>query len=298
MILQGLVSLSLFLLSASAQLKNGGLTDERPTYDSPEAAQYQLVEPKLKTPWTEGVAADPENAWAEYPRPLLRRDSPEEWLNLNGVWEFQIAEDDSEDTPINQTLAQRILVPFCIEYVGSPIYSGFSDDSDHHHFRRSGLSGIALQSTYSWYRKEFTIPETFDLSSKNITLHFAAVDYKSTVYVNGQEVGSHVGGYDKFFFDITSYLRAEGENELIVHVYDPTDENDEVIPVGKQAIHPSHIFYTVRNSLPAPLHSTNAVPSLALESGKLYLWRRLQRKSILPTSSLLLKLTEPLMLQS
>lgn len=118
MILTGLSTLSLLFFSVCAQLlKNGGLTDERPTYDSPEDAEYKLVEPKLSTPWTEGVAADPENAWAEYPRPLLRRDSDAEWLNLNGVWEFQIASGDSETLPSNQTLAQRILVPFCIECV-------------------------------------------------------------------------------------------------------------------------------------------------------------------------------------
>ncbi|KAJ8077933.1 hypothetical protein PM082_000133 [Marasmius tenuissimus] len=208
-------------ISTLAQLpKNGGLTDERPTYPSPEEAQYKLVEPKLKTPWTEAVSSDPENVWAEYPRPLLRRNT---WANLNGVWEFEKASnrDDVNDVPTGRTLNQRILVPFCAE---------------------SGLSGIAEQSKWSWYRRTFDAPETF---TENTILHFAAVDYHATVFVNGQQVGTHQGGYDKFFFDVTEHLTSDKKgNELIVFVYDPTDGEGENIPMGKQRLVPSHIFYT------------------------------------------------------
>lgn len=103
--------------AVGAQLpKNGGLTDDRPTFDNPADAVYALVEPKLKTPWTDGVAGDTDNVWPEYPRPGLRRDN---WLSLNGVWEFQRAGsgDDIANVPFNTTLNQRILVPFCIECV-------------------------------------------------------------------------------------------------------------------------------------------------------------------------------------
>ncbi|KAJ6606262.1 hypothetical protein DFH09DRAFT_1269290 [Mycena vulgaris] len=61
--------------------KSGGLNDEWPTYDNPEDAVYKAIEPKLKRRWTDDVAANPGNAWQEYPRPLLQRDT---WLNLNG----------------------------------------------------------------------------------------------------------------------------------------------------------------------------------------------------------------------
>jgi hypothetical protein len=103
---------------AQTQPKNGGLNDIRPTYDNPEDAVYKLVEPKLKTPWTDDVAANPDKAWAEYPRPRLQRKT---WLNLNGVWEFQFAggPNDVNDLPTNKTLNQRILVPFCVEYIHS-----------------------------------------------------------------------------------------------------------------------------------------------------------------------------------
>ncbi|EEB92252.1 hypothetical protein MPER_09268, partial [Moniliophthora perniciosa FA553] len=219
--------LQVFLLTigagVTAQLpKNGGLMDDRPTYPSPEEAQYALVEPKLRTRWTDPVSSNPSNVWSEYPRPQLRRDT---WANLNGIWEFELA--DSRDAisslPTNRTLDQRILVPFCIE---------------------SGLSGIALQSNFSWYRRSFSVPSNFP-ADENVVLHFAAVDYHTTVFVNGQEVGTHEGGYDKFFFDITSFLTENREeNELIVFVYDPTDGEGENIVIGKQRILPSHIFYT------------------------------------------------------
>ncbi|KAJ7101606.1 glycoside hydrolase family 2 protein [Mycena crocata] len=215
--------------------KNGGLNDKRPTYDNPEDAVYKAIEPKLKTRWTDEVAANPDKVWQEYPRPLLRRDT---WLNLNGVWEFQFAKgaDDVNSVPVNKTLNQRVLVPYCIE---------------------SGLSGIAQQSTYNWYRREFEIPSTF---SDNVVLHFAAVDYKATVFVNGEKVGEHVGGYDKFAFDITSHVQKNATNELILFVYDPTDDHNGNIPVGKQRKVPSHIFYTPCTGIWQTV-SLEAVPS-------------------------------------
>ncbi|EJD41515.1 glycoside hydrolase family 2 protein [Auricularia subglabra TFB-10046 SS5] len=192
--------------------KNGGLTDERPKYNSPEEAKYQLVEPKLRTQWTD---APTENPWPEYPRPQLRRDT---WLSLNGVWELQEAKANDTDVPYGKTLNQRVLVPYCIE---------------------SGISGIALQMKNVWYRREFEVPSDFD---GGVVLHFAAVDYRSTVYLNGKEVGSHTGGYDKFHFDVSDVVKKDGKNELILFVNDPSD--DEMIPLGKQRIVPSHIFYT------------------------------------------------------
>ncbi|KZV84908.1 glycoside hydrolase family 2 protein [Exidia glandulosa HHB12029] len=192
--------------------KNGGLTDERPTYSSPAEAQYKLVEPKLRTRWTEQPT---ENPWPEYPRPQLKRDN---WLSLNGVWELQEAKANDTDAPFGKTLNQRVLVPYCLE---------------------SGISGVALQLQNVWYRREFEVPSSFD---GGVVLHFAAVDYRSTVYLNGKEIGSHTGGYDKFHFDVSDVVKKDGKNELVVFVNDPSDS--EVVPVGKQRVEPSHIFYT------------------------------------------------------
>ncbi|KAI0748758.1 glycoside hydrolase family 2 protein [Daedaleopsis nitida] len=216
-------SLTVLVLAATALAalpKNGGLNDERPTYKDAENAVYAPVEPKLRSLWWDNVTSNTDSVWAEYPRPLLRRDT---WANLNGVWEFQFAKsaDEVSKPPVHTTLEQRILVPYCME---------------------SGLSGIAQQSQsfYSWYRTSFKVPKSF---KKNVILHFAAVDYEATVFVNGKKVGTHTGGYDKFSFDVTKYINKAGSNELILFVYDPTDANGNR-SIGKQRIIPSHIFYT------------------------------------------------------
>jgi beta-galactosidase/beta-glucuronidase len=74
-----------------------------------------------------------------------------------------------------------------------------------------------------------------------ILLHFGAVDYECTVWINGHQVGSHRGGYLPFTFDITHHLAA-GENELLVSVWDPTDKGLQ--QRGKQVLEPKGIWYT------------------------------------------------------
>ncbi|KAK9805764.1 hypothetical protein WJX73_007081 [Symbiochloris irregularis] len=84
-----------------------------------------------------------------------------------------------------------------------------------------------------WYRREFTIPPAW--ASQRIYLHFGAVDWESTVYLNGRELGVHKGGYSTFSYDITEVLRtsSHGVQEVVVGVFDPTELADGV-PVGKQ----------------------------------------------------------------
>ncbi len=168
--------------------------------------------PPLSTRWTSEVNS--EAVLPEYPRPQLVRP---DWLNLNGVWEFAAAK-EGETPPINQALAERVLVPFPIE---------------------SALSGLQRYHDRMWYRRTFTVPEAWN--GRRVQLNFGAVDWEATVYVNGQQVGAHRGGYDAFSLDITAALQ-DGSNELIVGVYDPTDSGGQ--PVGKQRIAPEGIFYT------------------------------------------------------
>lgn len=110
----------------------------------------------------------------------------------------------------------------------------------------SALSGIMdkdyLANTWATfaYRKTFTLPDAY--KNKNVLLHFGAVDWKCAVYVNGKEAGTHAGGSDPFFFDITSLLNGRGEQEIQVMVYDPTNKGGQ--PIGKQIINPSGGSYT------------------------------------------------------
>jgi beta-galactosidase/beta-glucuronidase len=150
---------------------------------------------------------DPEEVLPEYPRPMMER---KEWKNLNGLWQFQKA-NEGDQVPFGKKLKRHILVPFPWE---------------------SALSGIREQfdSRRAWYRRTFSIPESW--TGERILLHFGAVDWEATVYVNGRCVGTHRGGYDAFSFDITHFLETKGEQELILHVWDPG--NDKAIAVGKQ----------------------------------------------------------------
>jgi beta-galactosidase/beta-glucuronidase len=91
-----------------------------------------------------------------------------------------------------------------------------------------------------WYHRSFTIPSKWN--GQRLLLHFGAVDWETTVYVNGREMGSHRGGYDAFTFDITDALQPTGDQELVVSVWDPTDAGYQ--PRGKQVRNPNGIWYT------------------------------------------------------
>lgn len=171
----------------------------------PATASWRPAEAPLMTPWAADV--DPDHVLPEYPRPTLVRDA---WLNLNGVWQFEPATAESP-LPVDRDLAESILVPFPWE---------------------SALSGIRRQMPdyRAVYRRTFEVPDTW--SDQRIMIHFGAVDWEATVFVNGRFAGQHRGGFYDFSFDITPHLDRDGPQELIVQVYDPT--NHAAIAVGKQ----------------------------------------------------------------
>lgn len=159
----------------------------------------------------------------EYPRPEFKRN---EWLNLNGTWEFSFDDDQIGDEEkwfeSNIHLEQKIEVPFCFQ---------------------SNLSGIADTSyhDYVWYKRDFIVPSEW--AGKEIMLNFGAVDYHSFVYVNGSFVGEHIGGHTPFSLNISRFLNFK-EDQITVKVYDPS--KDERIPRGKQYWHEESaaIWYT------------------------------------------------------
>jgi hypothetical protein len=177
------------------------------------AADWKPAPAPLMTKWGEQVT--PENAWKEYPRPqLVRKD----WLNLNGLWDYAI-------TPKEAARPEKwdglILVPFCAE---------------------SALSGVGKHPTKDqnlWYRRTVEVPAGW--KGKRVLLHFQAVDWETTVFVNGKELGTHKGGSDPFSFDVTDAL-TDGKGELVVRVWDPTDAGAQ--PRGKQVSKPGGIWYT------------------------------------------------------
>lgn len=147
----------------------------------------------------------------EYPRPQLERS---DWLNLNGPYEFAFDPGQSGEAQgwtSGHAFPERILVPFPPE---------------------STLSGIGQTDFMPcvWYRRTFRLPEEWD--KRRLLLHFGAVDYEATIWVNGTLAGSHRGGYSPFTLEITG-LVGPGENELVVRAVD--DTRSPLQPSGKQS---------------------------------------------------------------
>ncbi len=157
----------------------------------------------------------------EYPRPQFQRDR---WLNLNGPWQFEI---DAGDTGAERGLCDRpltheIMVPFCPE---------------------AKLSGIENTDFLNvvWYRREVEIPAEWE--GHHVLLHFQAVDYEATVWVNGQEVARHRGGFTPFTCHLQGVV---GPGEKAIIIVRARDLKHEPKAAGKQSLKHGNYgcFYT------------------------------------------------------
>lgn len=147
----------------------------------------------------------------EHPFPQFMRD---EWMNLNGTWEFEYdysASGQARKVFEKAHLQDSILVPFCPE---------------------SELSGIGNRDFMNsiWYQRYVRIPEEW--KGKRMILHFGAVDFEAVIYINGKEAGNHQGGYVSFSIDITDFLEP-GDNRICVCVKDDVRTGRQ--PAGKQS---------------------------------------------------------------
>ncbi|GHE94892.1 beta-galactosidase [Amycolatopsis deserti] len=186
------------------------------------------------------IAADPDRLC---PRPQLVRP---EWFDLGGPWGFAFDDDDrgldgdwfASADPFDRT----ITVPYPPE---------------------SELSGVRATEPHTvvWYRREFDAPPIPD--GHRLILHFAAVDYAASVWINGILLGSHEGGQTPFSFDITSALRASGPQVIVLRAEDRPDEGTQ--PRGKQDWHhdPHDIWYHRTTGIWQPVWA-EVVPALHL----------------------------------
>jgi beta-galactosidase/beta-glucuronidase len=159
----------------------------------------------------------------EYPRPQFVRNA---WQHLNGAWEFEFDDNRVGDAGQwhtgNHAFSKQIQVPFTYQ---------------------SKLSGIGETGFHDlvWYKRSFTVPAEW--AGQKVILHFGAVDYQATVWVNGRQVAYHEGGHTPFQADITPALQA-GANTVVVRVEDFS--KDVTLPRGKQywKEDSASIFYT------------------------------------------------------
>jgi len=179
-----------------------------------QAQSWKTLEGMITSKWAKTVT--PENVWQDYPRPQFERT---QWKNLNGLWNFAILKNNQAQP---KKFQGKILVPFSFE---------------------SALSGVGKNITPEdkmWYKKTFSIPKNW--GNKDVLIHFEAVDYNCAVWVNDILVGTHKGGFDRFSFNITPYLKASGSQKIVLAVTDGTNFSSQ--PRGKQQINASGIYYT------------------------------------------------------
>lgn len=171
---------------------------------------------RLRTPFEVG-----NTPLSEYPRPQFARDS---YKTLNGYWDYAVFK-RSDGFPGWQG---KILVPFSPECLLSGLPEGMEIKPDD-----------AL-----CYRLKFEVEDGF--LKAHTFLHFDAVDCIATVYLNEKELGTHVGGYTAFGFDVTDVVKT-GTNVLEVVVTDPSDTSYH--SRGKQKLNHGQIWYTPQSGI-------------------------------------------------
>ena len=210
---------------------------------APALSAWEPAENVLMTEWGEKVT--PENAWREYPRPQMVRDLYEKWQNLNGLWDYAIT---PRGSGIPEKWDGKILVPY-------PVESALS-----------GVKRLLKPDEEIWYRRTFKGDARWifgdpGLERERLLLHFGAVDFRTQVFLNGVEVTAepHENGILPFTLDVTDYVKPftpsgisskwppdydsePDNNELIVCVWDPTDEGMQA--TGKQSLNPNGCFYS------------------------------------------------------
>ena len=204
----------------------------------------------------------------EYPRPDFQRGTSEgiDWICLNGTWEFAFDPDDigeqsqwfatapTADSP----WTSQIQVPYPWESLAA---WGEEEQADNANYLsknaylnpeevtcggldREGNYRDEPRHTIGWYRRIVSIPENW--GDRRVILKFGAVDWETTVWVNGNQIGTYENGYLPFEFDITDALKPGEPTTIVVRAYDAQDHSEQL--AGKQIgwyVRTSGIWQTV-----------------------------------------------------
>jgi len=134
----------------------------------------------------------------EHPRPDFQREL---WQNLNGVWDFRFdpGNQGEKEQWYNKTdkFDKKIVVPFPWG---------------------SKLSGLENEAEIGWYSRNIEIPSEWD--GKKVFIVFGASDWITTVWLDGQLLGTFKGGYTPFEFDLTPYIKKGQKQQLALRVDD------------------------------------------------------------------------------
>lgn len=179
-----------------------------------------------------------------HPRPQLRRAR---WIDLCGTWQFAA---DDEDRGIAErwfeqagAFDREIVVPYPPES------------------RLSGVHETGFRRVV-WYRRELRLDDS--LRGGRLRLHFGAVDYRASVWVNGRLAVEHEGGHTPFSAEI-AHLLADSETQVIV-VRAEDDPHDLQQPRGKQywEERPGYIWYHRTTGIWQPVW-LEPLPPVAIE---------------------------------
>ncbi len=204
----------------------------------------------------------------EYPRPDFQRGTSEgiNWLCLNGTWEFAFDPDDigeqnqwySSESIDDSPWTLQIQVPYPWESLAA---WGDEDQASNENYLSKNAylnpeevtcGGLDREGNYrgeprhtiGWYRRTVSIPENW--GDRRVILNFGAVDWETTVWVNGKQIGTHENGYLPFEFDITDALTPGERTCIVVRAYDAQDHGEQL--AGKQIgwyVRTSGIWQTV-----------------------------------------------------
>lgn len=134
----------------------------------------------------------------EHPRPDFERA---DWVNLNGKWAFEFDSLNVGESKNWQKGESRFTKTINVPFPWGAPLSGLKDEAD-----------------IAWYQKNISVPSSF--RNKRTFVTVGASDWLTTVWLDGNLVGSHQGGYTPFSFELTSFVKYDSPQKLVIKVDD------------------------------------------------------------------------------
>jgi len=157
-------------------------------------------------------------------------------IDFNNGWRFALTDGNEIATPVfDDSKWRKLNLPH-----------DWAIEGDFNEKNPSGTGGGALPGGVGWYRKTFTItPQQLD---KELFIDFDGAYMNSTVYINGHKLGTRPYGYASFSYDLTPYVKTDGENVIAVRVDNAEQPNSRWYSgcgiyrnVWLRALNPVHI---------------------------------------------------------